>query len=89
IGAYEPRWFMHYAHTDPAEALRAFRDLGAELLVPIQWGVLDLGDEPAAWPLVTLEEALAAEPDRRDRVRVLPVGGRLELDPGAAAGPGR
>lgn len=89
IGAYEPRWFMHYAHTDPAEALRAFRDLGAELLVPIQWGVLDLGDEPAAWPLVTLEEARAAEPDLRDRVRVLPVGGRLELDPGAAAGPGR
>jgi N-acyl-phosphatidylethanolamine-hydrolysing phospholipase D len=46
IGAYEPRWFMAYQHMDPAQALRAFRDLRAKWLVPVHWGTFDLTDEP-------------------------------------------
>lgn len=79
IGAYEPRWFMHYAHVDPAEALRALEDLGARVMVPTQWGVLELGDEPAAWPAVELARALDGRPELRERVAILPVGGRLFL----------
>ncbi len=81
IGAYEPRWFMHYAHVDIAEVLRAFADLDADYLVPTQWGVLELGDEPAAWPAEALRRALGdTHRDLAARVRILPVGGRLELD---------
>lgn len=80
VGAYAPRWFMHYAHMDIAETVRAFRDLGARTLVPTQSGVLGLGDEPASRPVLELERAAAADPWLRERLRVLPVGGRLFLD---------
>ena len=79
VGAYQPRWFMHYAHMDVAEALRAFSELGARIMVPTQWGVLKLGDEPASWPVVELRRALARRPKLRERVKILPVGGRLLL----------
>ena len=46
VTAYEPRWFMHYAHMDAREALDAFRDLGARYFIPTQWGTFRLGDEP-------------------------------------------
>jgi N-acyl-phosphatidylethanolamine-hydrolysing phospholipase D len=47
IGAYEPRWFMRAQHINPAEAWRAFRELGAATLVGMHWGGFDLTDEPA------------------------------------------
>lgn len=80
VGAYEPRWFMHYAHVDIPEVLRALEDLGAKTMVPTQWGVVKLGDGPSTWPLVDLETALATTHARlRNRVAVLPIGGRLPL----------
>ena len=80
VGAYAPRWFMHYAHMDIPETLQAFTDLGARIMVPTQWGVLKLGDEPAAWPAKALREAVAGAPQLKAKVRILPVGGRLLLD---------
>ncbi len=77
IGAFEPRWFMHYPHMDIEEVLRAFEELGAARLVPTQWGVLRLGDEPAAWPATVLRRTVDGRPGLVDRVVVLPVGGRL------------
>jgi L-ascorbate metabolism protein UlaG (beta-lactamase superfamily) len=80
IGAYRPRWFMHYTHMDVREALRAFEDLGAATMIPTQWGVLDLADEPAAWPIAELRQALAVTHQHLEgRVAVLPVGGRFYL----------
>lgn len=79
IGAYMPRWFMHYAHMDIHEALRAFDDLGAQRMAPMQWGVFKLGDGPAAWPAYELQEALKRRGDLAAKVHTLPVGGRLML----------
>ncbi len=79
VGAHAPRWFMHYAHMDIPESVRAFRELGARLLVPTQSGVLALGDEPVSQPALDLERAAAADPWLGERLRILPVGGRLFL----------
>lgn len=72
IGAYEPRWFMKFQHTDPAEAWQAFQDLGARHLIPMHWGTFDLTDEPPDLaPHVLREVARGAE-----GVHVLAVGER-------------
>ncbi len=57
IGAYEPRWFMSAQHMDPADAVRAHRDLGASLSLGIHWGTFQLTDEAIDAPLQALVEA--------------------------------
>lgn len=79
IGAYLPRWFMHFAHMDVAEVLKATRELKARRMVPMQWGVFKLGDGPAAYPARELALALRRHPDLAARTHILPVGGRLRL----------
>lgn len=80
IGAYEPRWFMKYQHIDPAEAWRAFRDLGARHMVPMHWGAFDLTDEPADLAPRVLEKILEEERADRGRVHILTVGERWTLE---------
>lgn len=58
VGAYHPRWFMHYAHMDMEEVLQAFRDLGADYFVPTQWGTFQLGNEPIGYPILDLQRAM-------------------------------
>ncbi len=80
IGAYEPRWFMKAVHMDPAEALTAFRELGARRLVPMHWGAFDLSDEPVDEPPRALAARLAGDDrDLAGSVRTLAVGETLEL----------
>jgi L-ascorbate metabolism protein UlaG (beta-lactamase superfamily) len=58
IGAYEPRWFMHDQHMNPAEAVQAFIDCEAELALGHHYGTFQLTDEPIDAPLIALDEAL-------------------------------
>ncbi len=60
ITAYQPRWFMHYAHMNVDEALLAFEQLQASHFVPTQWGTFRLGDNPPGYPLLDLKRQLAA-----------------------------
>ncbi|MCB0550514.1 MAG: MBL fold metallo-hydrolase [Phaeodactylibacter sp.] len=50
IGAYKPDYMMQPIHTSPIEALQAFRQVGAETLIPMHYGTYDLSDEPAGEP---------------------------------------
>lgn len=52
VGAFHPRWFMHYAHQDDDEAIRGFHDLGAKVMVPFHWGAFRLGDELEGYPAI-------------------------------------
>ncbi|MCZ6785129.1 MAG: MBL fold metallo-hydrolase [Proteobacteria bacterium] len=79
IGAYEPRWFMKYQHMDPAEAYRAFRDLGAHTMLPMHWGTFDLTDEPVDLPPVILGQVIAEQGGDPERVRILAVGERWKI----------
>jgi N-acyl-phosphatidylethanolamine-hydrolysing phospholipase D len=62
LTAYHPRWFMHYAHMDAAESIRAFQDLGAQYYIPTQWGTFRLGDNPPGYPVLDLQRQI----DRMD-----------------------
>jgi L-ascorbate metabolism protein UlaG (beta-lactamase superfamily) len=57
IGAYEPRWFMKDAHMNPAEAVRAHRELGARRSIGMHWGTFQLTDEGFDEPVRALEAA--------------------------------
>lgn len=60
IGAYEPPSGRD-VHMNPEEALTAFEELGARLMVPMHYGTFMLSNEPPEEPL----ERLLAEADRR------------------------
>ena len=60
IGAYEPRWFMRDQHMNPAEAVQAFIDCGAQLAFGHHYGTFQLTDEAIDAPLIALAEALQA-----------------------------
>ncbi len=50
LGAYEPRWFMADSHMNPAETVKAFRELGARHIMVVHSGAFRLGDEPVYLP---------------------------------------
>ncbi len=81
IGAYEPRWFMQFQHLDPAQAWRAFGELGAETLFPMHWGTFDLTDEPPDEPPLELRRAIARAGGDPGRVAWLAIGEARELRP--------
>jgi N-acyl-phosphatidylethanolamine-hydrolysing phospholipase D len=60
VGLYEPRWFMQAYHMDPREATRATLEMGAKVIIPQQWGVFDLTDEPMDLPPRDYREAARA-----------------------------
>ncbi len=75
IGGYEPRWLMGRKHMTPAEAVNAFEDLKADVMVPIHHSTFSLSlDNPKA-PLKWLKEIVEARPDLAPRIRILKPGG--------------
>ena len=59
IGAYHPESFRH-VHMGPDEALKVFKDLRAQWMVPMHYGTFRLGfedmDEPPRWLQLLAEE---------------------------------
>jgi L-ascorbate metabolism protein UlaG (beta-lactamase superfamily) len=81
IGAYEPRWFMHGAHMNPAESLQVHRDLGTRLSLAMHWGCWHLTDEGRLDPPRALSAALSAAGVPADEFRVLAPGEHVTLPP--------
>ncbi|MCG2841413.1 MBL fold metallo-hydrolase [Sandaracinobacter sp. RS1-74] len=80
VGAYEPRWFMAEQHMNPAEAVQAFADLGAEQALGLHWGTFQLTDEGREAPRVELRAALEAAGIARLRFPALEAGEVLRMD---------
>jgi len=74
IGAYEPRWFMRDQHLNPADAVQAFLDSGAEFALAHHHGTFPLSDEPIDAPPRALAKALAAAGLDPGRFRTLQPG---------------
>lgn len=70
IGAYRPYWFMKGHHLDPADAVEAFRMLGARHMIPIHWGSFRMALEPVDEPAAALRRIVDSGPIG-DRVHVL------------------
>jgi len=72
--AYHPRWFMHYAHVNIAEALEAFHDLDACFFIPTQWGTFHLGEEPPGYPALDLKKTIREKHLDTSRFIVMDIG---------------
>jgi L-ascorbate metabolism protein UlaG (beta-lactamase superfamily) len=79
IGAYEPRWFMRDQHMNPAEAVQAFLDCGAEFALGHHYGTFQLTDEAIDAPLSALSAALSEAAIPPARFRTLRPGETWEL----------
>ena len=81
VGAYHPRWFMHYAHMNIDEVLQAFGDLGAQYLIPTQWGTFQLGDEPIGYPIIDLRRTMKEKGFDASRVMIMDLGEIVPIKP--------
>ena len=79
IGAYEPRWFMRDQHMNPAEAVQAYSDCGAEFALAHHYGTFQLTDEAIDAPLIALAGALKAAGIPAERLRALRPGEVVQL----------
>jgi L-ascorbate metabolism protein UlaG (beta-lactamase superfamily) len=61
IGAYEPRWFMHAVHMNPAEAVQAHCELAPAQSLGMHFGTFQLTTEAIDAPLEALDEARRAQ----------------------------
>jgi hypothetical protein len=58
IGAYEPRFFMKYAHVNPQESVRIHLDVKSKKSIGCHWGTYILTGEPVLEPPEKLKEEL-------------------------------
>lgn len=86
IGAYDPRWFMHNVHMDPAEAVKAFIAMqtatgsSGGVMIGSHWGTFRLTDEPIDEPPVLARQAWAEAGLNSDRLWILRAGETRTLD---------
>lgn len=73
MGAYEPRWFMEYAHMNPDDMLKAYNDLGQPYTIPSHYDVFQLADEGWGEAKVQLEIAMKKQ-GIGHKVKLLDVG---------------
>ena len=74
IGAYEPRWFMKYAHMNPQEAVQAHRDLGEPHTLAMHYETFRLTDEGFAEPRSHLLQACIQQNVSANKFRPLKAG---------------
>lgn len=82
ISGYEPAAFRE-EHLSPLDALYAFEDLGARLLIPTSYGSFPLSyerlDAPLAWLRDLAQESGFARPDADRRLAILDHGDTLHV----------
>lgn len=82
VGAYEPRWFMHNQHVDPAQAVQVHLDVRATRSVGIHWGTFHgITDEPLDQPPRDLARARQAAGLQEDDFFLLRHGQTIAIIP--------
>jgi len=80
IGAYEPRWFMHPIHMNPAEAVQAHLDLESPRSVGMHFGTFRMTIEGIDAPLVAFDEARRQHGVSPEHFNTLDFGGSIRVD---------
>jgi L-ascorbate metabolism protein UlaG (beta-lactamase superfamily) len=75
IGAFRPEWFMCSVHISPRDAVRAARDLQAQVSIPMHYFTFHLGDDGQEEP----REVLRRELTPGVRFEILDPGGVFTL----------
>jgi L-ascorbate metabolism protein UlaG (beta-lactamase superfamily) len=78
VGAYKPEWFMHPNHASPADAVKAFNDMEAQVLIPMHFGTFDISDEPVGDPFRKLQ-SLEREGNINGALKLLSIGETLVM----------
>jgi len=79
-GSYEPRWFMHYIHTNPEEFIMAAVDLRAKITIPMHFGAISLSDEPINYPSYVIDEFIKNNPGYNEIIKILKVGEYIRIE---------
>lgn len=77
-GAYSPRWFMRSNHIDPEDAVKAFKETKAKVMLPMHYGCFDLSDEPSGEPVRILGKIMEEE-QLQNEIRIVSVGEEFNL----------
>ncbi|WP_152400107.1 MBL fold metallo-hydrolase [Paenibacillus cellulositrophicus] len=81
IGAYEPEWFMTSQHVNPEEALQAFLDVEADMMIPMHYGTFRLADDTAQEALDRMEAERVRLGLSKERIKVMHYGETLTIHP--------
>lgn len=81
IGAYEPEWFMTSQHVNPEEALQAFLDVEADMMIPMHYGTFRLADDTAREALDRMEAERVRLGLSKERIKVMHYGETLTIHP--------
>ena len=81
IAPVEPRDFMKRVHMDGREAVQAFLDLGARVMVPIHYDTFVNSADAPGHALEVLREGMRAHGVGEDRVQIVAVGEERTLVP--------
>jgi L-ascorbate metabolism protein UlaG (beta-lactamase superfamily) len=79
IGSYDPPFMMQNNHMTPEEAVQAFQDLKAKVLIPIHYGTFDLTDEPLGEPVQRLKQQIEVGNVKKEEVKILTIGEIMAL----------
>jgi L-ascorbate metabolism protein UlaG (beta-lactamase superfamily) len=79
VGAYSPRWFMSPNHQDPLQAVQAFNDTRAKMMIPFHYGTFDMADEPLSEP-ETILRTLVEDNKVKQQLKIVKIGEVVILD---------
>lgn len=77
-GAYSPRWFMSANHQDPEDAINAFNDTKAKMMIPFHFGTFDLSDEPIS-EATTILNKLVEENKVTNQLKIVAIGQTVSI----------
>lgn len=73
IGCFAPEWFMYNQHMSPEEAVKAFKDIGAEVFIPMHYDSYLLADDHPKEALDRLNNCWDSMDLNRENLRIMKI----------------